>query len=75
MTNSKKIRRRSLFGERAFVNYQKWILITCWPILMVGGLFFMVNFTFELLGLVGLVMIFFGFVTAAWFIFGTVGDD
>lgn len=50
----------------------QWILLILWPILMVAGLFFMVNFRYETLGLVGTIMMAFGFICASIFMFGKV---
>lgn len=41
-----------------------------WPIVMIMGLFFMVNFSYETLGLIGWGMLGIGFVCAGIFIFG-----
>lgn len=52
------------------VNWFKWILMIAWPIAMLMGLFFMINFHLEPMGLFGIGMLILGFSLASMFIFG-----
>lgn len=52
----------------------QWVAMICWPILMITGLYFMVNFHTEVLGAFGCAILVVGLIVASIFIFGKVDN-